>query len=54
MYMYLHGFADDHTVESKFKTGHCDHEVRCMHELEKCAVDLKVWMDENQLKMNSE
>ena len=43
----LHGFADDHTVESKFKPGHCDDEVRCMCKLDKCAVDLKLWMDEN-------
>ena len=43
----LHGFAVNHTVESKFKPGHCDDEVRCVCELEKCAVDLKVWMDDN-------
>ena len=46
----LHEFADDHTVESKFKPGHYDDEVRCMCELEKCVVDLKVWMDETDLR----
>ena len=53
-HLNLCGFADDYTVESKLKPGHCDDEVRCMCELEKCVVDLKVWMDENQLKMNSD
>ena len=50
----LHRLVDGHTVENKFKPGHCDDEVRCMCELEKCAVDLKVWMDENQLNMNND
>ena len=48
----LHGFADDHTVGNKFKPGDCGDEVRCMDELEKCATDLKIWMNENRLKMN--
>ena len=43
----LHRFADDHTIKDKFKAGHSEDEVRCIHELEKCAVDLKVGMDEN-------
>ena len=43
----LHGFTDDHTVESKFMAGHCDDEKRCKCELGKFVVDLKVWMDEN-------
>ena len=27
--------------------------MRCMEELEKCVTDLKVWMNENRLKMNN-
>ena len=50
----LHGFTDNHTLIDKFKAGHCEDEVRCIHELEKCAVDLKVWMNNNWLKMNSD
>ena len=50
----LHGFADDHTVGNKFKPGNIGEEMRCMHELEKCATDLKVWMNENRLKMNND
>ena len=45
-----HGFTDDHIVEDKLKAGHHEDEVRCIHELEKCAVDLKVWMDKNDSK----
>ena len=50
----LCGFADDHAVKDKFKAGHSEDEARCIHESEKCKVDLKVWMDKNQLKMNSD
>ena len=49
----LHGFADDHTVGNKFKPGDWGDEVRFMDELEKYATDLKVWMNENRLKMNN-
>ena len=49
----LHGFADNHTVGNKFKPGDCGKEERCMYELEKCAADLKVWVNENRLKMNN-
>ena len=49
----LHGFADDHTVENRFKPGDYGDEVRCMDELQKCVTDLKVWMNENRLKMNN-
>ena len=49
----LHGFADDHTVGNKFKPGDWGDETRCMEELEKCVTDLKVWMNENRLKMNN-
>ena len=48
-----HGFADDHTVGNKFKPADCSDEARCMDELEKCATDLKIWMNENRLKMNN-
>ena len=30
-HLNLHRFADDHIVESKFKPGHCDDEVRCTY-----------------------
>ena len=50
----LHGFADDHTMGNKFKPGEWNEEERCMHKLEECAANLKVWMNENRLKMNSD
>ena len=49
----LHGFADDHTMGNKFKPGVSSEEARCMCELEECAADLKVWMNQNRLKMNN-
>ena len=49
----LHDFVNDHTVENKFKPGDWGDKVRCMCELEKCVTDLKVWMNENRLKMNN-
>ena len=36
-----------HIVEDKFKADHHEDEVRCIYVLEKCVVDLKVWMDKN-------
>ena len=50
----LHGFANDHVVGNKFKPGEWNEEERCMHELEECAANLKVWMNEIRLKMNSD
>ena len=52
--LFLHGFADDHTVGNKLQPGSCGEEARCMYELEKCVADLKVWMNENRLKMNND
>ena len=50
----LHGFANDHVVGNRFKPGEWNEEERCMHELEECAGNLKVWMNENRLKMISD
>ena len=50
----LHGFADDHAVGNKFKPGISSEEARCMCELEECAADLKVWMNQDRLKMNND
>ena len=49
----LHGFADDHAVGNKFKPGDWSEEARCMCELEKCATDVKAWMNKNRLKMKN-
>ena len=50
----LHGFADDHVVGKKFKPGEWNDEGRCMCKLEECPANLKVWMNENRLKMNTD
>ena len=39
---------------NKFKPGEWNEEERCMCKLEGCAANLKVWMNENRLKMNSD
>ena len=49
----LHGFADDHTVGNNFKPGNWSEKARCMCKLEKCAADMKAWMNVNRHKMNN-
>ena len=50
----LYGFADDHTLRDQFKANDRDEEIASISRLEKSAEDLKTWMDENRLRMNSE
>ena len=49
----LYGFADDHSVWDGFKANDWAGELECIGRLEDCAVDLKQWMDQNRLRMNS-
>ena len=49
----LYGFADDHTLSDQFKANDRDEEISSISRLEKSAEDLKTWMDENRLRMNS-
>ena len=48
------GFADDHILKDKFKINDVMDERRCKGNLENCIVNIKNWMDENQLKMNDD
>ena len=50
----LYGFADDHTLRDQFKANDRDDKIASISRLEKSADDLKTWMDENRLRMNSE
>ena len=51
----IHGYADDHGIKSKFKAKDDNNEAEpeTIQGLESCLEDVKVWMDENRLKMNS-
>ena len=52
MAIALHGFADDHTLKKHIlaKSRHAERDS--VSTLEDKAVDVKVWMDQNHLKMN--
>ena len=52
MAVALHGFANDHTLKNTFlaKSRHAERDI--FSTLEAKAVDVKVWMDQNCLKMN--
>ena len=50
--LQLHGFADDHTVKDSFKSG-TQEERLFISSLENCIREIKLWMDEKRLHMNS-
>ena len=51
----IHGYADDHGIKGKFKAvgNNNETELETIHGPESCLEDVKAWMDENLLKMNS-
>ena len=50
----INGYAEDHILKDKFKINDVVDERRCKENLEKCIVNVRNWMDENQLKMNDD
>ena len=50
--LQLHGFADDHRVKKSFKPG-TQEERLVISNLKNCTGEIKLWMDENRLHMNS-
>ena len=50
----LHGFAEDHALKNSFKVGDLEVECTCISTLESTAGNVKMWMDQNHLKMNNE
>ena len=50
----LYGFADHHTLRDQFKANDRDDKIASISRLENSANDLKTWMDENRLRMNSD
>ena len=49
----LSGFADDHSVRIEFKANDRSAELPTKNEVEECMVDVKSWIDQVRLKMNS-
>ena len=51
--LHLSGLADDHSVGKEFKANDRSAELQTKNEVEKCMVDVRSWMDQVRLKMNS-
>ena len=51
--LQLSGFADDHSVRREFKANDRADECATNSMLEECMLNVKRWMDETQLKMNT-
>ena len=51
--LHLSGFADDHSVRKEFKANDKSAELQTKKEVEECMVDVRSWMDQVRLKMNS-
>jgi len=49
----VYGFADDHTANKRFKPTSFSVERTAIQELERCALVINNWMNENKLKMNA-
>ena len=49
----LNGYADDHSLNTKFKSDNRIEENRATEFLEAYMDDKKEWMDSNRLKMNA-
>ena len=47
-----HGFADNHAMKNTFAATSRQAETASVSTLEAKAADVKVWMDQNHLKMN--
>ena len=48
----LNRFADDHSLKRSFKADDMKAEHTTISILQNCLKDVKLWMDENRLKMN--
>ena len=48
----IHGYADDHGLKKSYRPVHQE-EDKIIKILEKCAVEIKAWMDKNRLCINS-
>ena len=51
--LQLSGFADDHSVRREFKAKDRVDESETISTIERCMLNIKRWMDETRLKMNT-
>ena len=51
--LHLSGFADEHSVRKEFKANDRSTDLQTKKEVEDCMVDVRSWMDQVRLKMNS-
>ena len=51
--LHLSGFVDDHAVRKEFRANDRNAELQTKEEIEECMVNIRQWMDQVTLKMNS-
>ena len=49
----IHGYADDHVLKTSFSPSSGGSETLALSKLSGCSLNIKSWMDQNRLKMNS-
>ena len=49
----IHGYADDHALKTSFSPASSGGEALALTKLSSCSLNIKAWMDQNRLKMNS-
>ena len=49
----IHGYTDDHAFKKAFSAGNNEVEKKTMQNLQDCGADVKNWMDQNRLRINS-
>ena len=51
--LHLSGFTDDHSVREEFRANDRNAELQTKEKIEECMVNIRSWMDQVRLKMNS-
>ena len=51
--LHLSGFAGDHSVRKEFRANDRNAELQTKEDVEECMVNIRSWMDQVRLKMNS-
>ena len=52
LHICLHGYADDHDIKNEFDASNRMDETNTINSLVSTTDDIKIWMNENHLKMN--
>ena len=51
--LHLSGFVDDHAVRKEFRANGRNVELQTKEKIKECMVNIRQWMDQVRLKMNS-